>query len=284
MMSSRSNRRVIAQRTLDILERGHYTAPNGAAVQMHFDIKEAIKQSKFYGLDAYDKVFSLRDEKLANIKNTTEFEVFNETTLSAASRLAQSDDLNPLCLNFASAKNPGGGFLGGSEAQEESLARSTGIYPTLTKWPEHYAYHRKNLNTLYSDRMIYSPNVPVFLDDDSNLLDEHYLTSFVTSPAVNLGALKRNQPSDVQEINEVMLERMNKLLAIAVANGHNSLILGAWGCGVFRNDPSNIASLFGQHLLAGGKYHNVFKKVVFAVLDNTKDSHVVGAFEQQFNQ
>jgi uncharacterized protein (TIGR02452 family) len=281
-MSSRSNRRVIAQQTLDILKSGQYTATDGTTIALGTDIKAALEASRFYNVDDAHTLYAERDLRLQGMQHETEISVFNETTLNAARRLASDEDLDVLCLNFASAKNPGGGFLNGSEAQEESLSRASAIYPTMLKWPEHFDYHRKNINTLYSDRMIYSPGVPVFRDDDDQLLEDPYLTSFITSPAVNRGAMERNQPDDLVKLEAVMFERINKVLAIAVANGHNCLVLGAWGCGVFRNDPKQIAELFARHLDVGGTYHNVFEKIAFAVLDRTGKKHGVDAFKDRF--
>ena len=114
-----------------------------------------------------------------------------ETTLAAAERLAE---FRPLCLNFASAKNPGGGLLSGSQTQEESLARSSGLYATLLPMTELYAYNRHLGTSLYSDYMIYSPDVPVFRSDSGLLLEVPYLASFITAPAVNAGAVEKNEP------------------------------------------------------------------------------------------
>jgi uncharacterized protein (TIGR02452 family) len=87
--------------------------------------------------------------------NQTVIEVKNETTLAAARRLL---DLarKPVALNFASATHPGGGFLSGGLAQEESLARSSGLYACLRNNPM-YEYHRSNYDPLYSNYAIYSP-------------------------------------------------------------------------------------------------------------------------------
>ena len=84
-------------------------------------------------------------------------EVTNETSLSAARRMGP----DAACLVFASAKNPGGGFLSGAQAQEESIARSSALYPCQTAAGEFYSFHRRQGDLRYSDRVIYSPHVPV---------------------------------------------------------------------------------------------------------------------------
>lgn len=110
-----------------------------------------------------------------------------------------------LALNFASARHPGGGFLGGSQAQEESLARASGLSPCLNQFQEMYDTNQRFSSCLYTDHMIYAPDVPVFRDDDDRLLEEPFLVSILTAPAVNAGAVRRNEPHHVQHIEPVML-------------------------------------------------------------------------------
>ncbi len=114
----------------------------------------------------------------------------NEASLAAARRLGGLVG----CLNFASAKNPGGGFRGGAEAQEESLARSSGLYRCLLEAPGFYAFHRSQRDLLYCDHMIFSPAVPVFRDEHGALLAQPYPVSFVTAAAPNAGALGLGHP------------------------------------------------------------------------------------------
>jgi uncharacterized protein (TIGR02452 family) len=89
--------------------------------------------------------------------------------------------LRPVALNFASATSPGGGFLSGARAQEECLARCSGLYACLADNPM-YGFHRARRDALYSDYAVYSPDVPVFRSEDpaGTLLDEPWLCSFIT--------------------------------------------------------------------------------------------------------
>jgi uncharacterized protein (TIGR02452 family) len=75
-----------------------------------------------------------------------------------------------------------------------------------------------------------------------------------------------------------MEERVNRVLGVAALHGHEVLVLGAWGCGVFRNDPGMIAELFHQAIV--GRFRGAFRRVVFAVLDPTGET--IGSFEQEF--
>jgi uncharacterized protein (TIGR02452 family) len=130
--------------------------------------------------------------------------------------------------------------------------------------------------------MIYSPRVPVIRDDDGVLLDEPYCASFLTAPAVNAGTVRRNEPHNVDKIAPTNIERMEKLLSVAVVHGHDTLILGAWGCGVSRNDPADVARWFYDHLVDNPIFQGRFKKVVFAITDWSDERRFIGPLERRF--
>jgi uncharacterized protein (TIGR02452 family) len=130
---------------------------------------------------------------------------------------------------------------------------------------------------MYTDYALYSPDVPVIRTDDGDLLPELYLCSFVTAPAVNAGAVRTDER---RRIRDEMRRRVEKVLTIMAGYGHPSAVLGAWGCGVFKNDPEEVAELFEAALR--GRFRGAFERVVFAVLDSTADRHVVGPFGRRF--
>lgn len=208
----------------------------------------------------------------------TRFDVANESTLAAARRLV-AEGHRPVALNFASAKHPGGGFLSGARAQEESLARSSGLYACLNSHPM-YELHRAARDPMYTSYAIYSPDVPVFRDDDGALLREPFLCSFITAPAVNAKMVLERDPKRRPEIREAMRERIVKVLAIAAQHEHEALVLGAWGCGVFGNDNEEVASLFEQALT--DRFMGAFSRVVFAVLDGSPEERFMGPFKRAF--
>lgn len=270
-----SRRIEVAKDTLEILEKGYYTNIKGEKVDITLIQKKAEDNTRLYKPAELDELRA--DTKYTN-SFETRYEVRNETTLDAARRLAGDGEENVMILNFASAKNPGGGFLGGALAQEECVARATGMYPCLLKANEYYAYHRKLGTCLYSDHMIYSPLVPILKAEDGELLDEVVCAAIITSPAVNAGAVRKNEEKNADNIVPVMRKRIEKLLALSLHHQHTTLVLGAWGCGVFRNDPGIISELFRDALT--GNFANQFKRIVFAV--KTSDENIIEPFRQRF--
>ena len=272
-----SRRIEIAKDTLEILERGNYINSQGEQVDITTVQNNAVNNTRLFKPDELEEMRA-KSERTNNFQ--TRYEVTNETTLDAVRRLSVEEEGNVMCLNFASAKNPGGGFLGGALAQEECIARATGLYPCLLQAKEYYEYHRKLNTCLYSDHMIYSPNVPILKDEGGNVLDKLVYTTIITSPAVNAGVIRRNETGNIEKIVPVMRKRIEKLLALCLFHQHTTLVLGAWGCGVFQNDPEEIAELFKEALT--GPFANQFKRVVFAV--KTDKESIIDPFKKRFNK
>ena len=268
---NRSRAAQIAQDTLAILHAGFYTSPAGRRVELADLIDRAVTGTQSY------PPHSNAPESVTGERRTA-IEVVNESTLSAGKRLAAAG-LHVAALNFASAKNPGGGFLGGSRAQEESLARSSALYAAIQGNPM-YDHHRRRSDATYSNYAIYSPDVPVFKDDEGNLLDEPWLCSFITSPAANAKVVLERDPSRKDQIADQMWLRVLKVLGIPAKHDHDTLVLGAWGCGVFGNDPALIADLFRRALAEN--FAGAFEIVVFAVVDGWPDRRTIGPFERAF--
>ncbi|MHA1143962.1 MAG: TIGR02452 family protein [Candidatus Helarchaeota archaeon] len=284
-MSSRTERAAIARETLEILEKGKYKNEHGELVDLQYMLDFARSNSIHYKPDMFDAVFSRRNKllRVKKVENKTIFEVRNETTLSAARRLVvKKGHADVACLNFASARNPGGGFLKGSGAQEESLARASGLFPCIAQMRGYYEANKRFRSNLYLDHLIYSPMVPVFRDDDGGLLDSPYRLSIITAPAVNAGAVRRNEPKKISFIKQVMVDRIEKILSLGVIHGHSVLVLGAWGCGVFRNNPDDVARYFHGHLAGSGLFKNAFQKIVFAILDNSRSERILRPFSGFF--
>ena len=164
-------------------------------------------------------------------------------------------------LNFASATNPGGGVVSGSSAQEECICRCTTLYPCLNidqMWNVFYRPHRKVANPLYNNDCIYTPNVCVFKSDtnfpEPLSKEDWWSVNILTCAAPNL----RERPGNMMnphagdkaakitpaELEKLLTARIRRIFEIAVANGNEVLILGAFGCGAFRNPPQIVAKVF----------------------------------------
>ncbi|VTR99914.1 TIGR02452 family protein [Tuwongella immobilis] len=269
---SKRDRQQLAEQTVAVLEQGWYL--NGLGERI--DLTETLAAARDGTVD-YPSGSAL--PRLPSADASTQFEVTNESTLQALIRLNDEGETRVGVLNFASAKNPGGGFLGGAQAQEESLARSSGLYPCLCR-SEMYDFHRQQRDLRYSDWVVYSPDVPVIRDDSGDWLPRPILAGMLTCPAVNAGEYLRHQPRAQSEIAGIMRKRCQRVLQVAAAHRHQTLILGAWGCGVFRNDPKMIAECFRDALM--GSCHGLFNRVVFAILDNSSAQSSLAAFHALF--
>jgi uncharacterized protein (TIGR02452 family) len=202
----------------------------------------------------------------------TRVQVSNETTLGASRRLL-ARGLRPLALNFANGVHPGGGFLQGARAQEETLCRSSALYLTLVDDPM-YEHHRRRPRPDSTDWAIYSPDVPVFRADDGRELEEPWLLSFITCAAPY--APRIGQP----ESGDLLQRRIARVLAITRALGYQALVMGAWGCGAFANDPQRTARDFRDAL--EGELRGAFSDVVFAITDWSPERRFLSPFRDLF--
>ncbi|WP_374777245.1 TIGR02452 family protein [Streptomyces sp. NBC_01310] len=275
-MSSRL--REIARENSEILAAGGYRTRSGRQVALAAALVEAKAGTRIYGPNQV-----IPDEKIVSGGDGTAVEVTAESSTVAARRLATDPAAGPeaapvAVLNFASARNPGGGYVRGAKAQEEALCRASALYETLLEAPEYYEVHRAERSTFYTDRVIHSPAVPVFRDDRGELLETPFRVAFLTSPAPNAGTIRRQEPERVAEIPGALVRRAELVLEVAALHGYRRLVLGAWGCGVFQNDPAEVAEAF-RGLLAG-RFAGVFERVVFGVLDRKPETRE--AFERAF--
>ena len=267
-----------AEQTLSIIEQGYYITEN-KKVDIGSIIQQSVDNSELFSPETLDSYTSKSFYK----KFHTAIEVHNQTSMEAASDCAK-DAKKTGCLNFASAKNPGGGFLGGALAQEECLVSASSLYPTLIKFQEDmYEYNKSRQTYLYSDYMIFSPGVCFFKNDDGVLLEKPYQMDVLTSPAVNIGAMYNNNTKELALADKTMMTRTDKLLSLFASKGVEVLILGAWGCGVFHNEPRKVAGYFAHYLTKDGKYDGAFRKVVFAVFDRSKNQENINVFREIFS-
>ena len=247
-------------------QNGAYTTQNGRAVTWG-DLVQAARSAKV----------SIRPDAtlpsgLAATHADTIVQVTNETTLQASRRLMERG-LRPLALNFANGIHPGGGFLGGALAQEETLCRSSALFLTLDGDPMYEAHAERELPDS-TDWSIVSPDVPVFRDDDGVELERPWLLSVITCAAPV--AHHVGQPL----AGRLLQERIGRVLSIARAFRYDVLVLGAWGCGAFGNDPRRTALDFREALEID--HAGAFAEVVFAITDWSSERRFLGPFRDVF--
>lgn len=262
----------IAQQTLRILDDGHYSAPGGQTIRLAEETSRAIRGTRHYRPGEPARLF-VRDPAAS----PAQLEVTAESTVEALIRLRVAPGL--AALNYASAKNPGGGFLRGARAQEEDLARCSALYPCLMSQPGYYEANRATASLLYTDHLIYSPDVPFFRSPDYTLLETLVCASVITSPAPNAGEVIRQGRENAEQLRPTLVRRARQVLTVAAEHGCRTLVLGAWGCGVFRNDPGVVAAVFGELL---PEFQGAFERVVFAIYDRSKEQANLNAFRRQF--
>ena len=187
---------------------------------------------------------------------------------------------NIYVLNFADAINAGGGYLNGRNAQEECLCRQTLLYPTLFG-NEMYEHNLEIGPT--SDFMIYSKGVLVIRGDDNYFLkkDDQFKVNIISSSAYD------NRKPDKNSY-EIMKKRIGKIIRLAAKESledckshrdKSALILGAFGCGVFKNDPKEIASIFSNLLIDEG-FNKYFDCIIFPIYNG---HYSVEVFKQKLN-
>jgi uncharacterized protein (TIGR02452 family) len=210
---NRSTRAELARGTVEIVDRGSYRSSSGRVVDIAAPVRSCLEATRYY---PPEEVKRLRKRVLGHsgAEHPTVLEVVNETTLSGIARVLSGGQGAVAVLIFASAKNPGGGFLNGSDAQEESVARSSALYASQLRAWEFYERHRMSSSLLYSDAMILSHGCPIFRDDDGTLLDEPRMAAFITSAAPNAGAF-HNRPTELSSIPDVFRRRSEYVLALA---------------------------------------------------------------------
>lgn len=197
-------------------------------------------------------------------------------------------------LNFASAMNPGGGVKHGSSAQEESLCRCSTLYFCLDEdslWQQFYLPHRNGLSSIHNDDLIYTPNVTVFKDDSpkNKLLDEKdwFQIDVISCAAPNLhryfGQLLKDLGAEEEpaispeHLFQIHTKRLGRILDVAVQQQVDVMILGAFGCGAFMNDPVVVSKAMVQ---VAREYAHCFKVIDFAVFCRPREKENYEAFQQ----
>lgn len=219
-------------------------------------------------------------------EDCVEITVEGDTTFAAAKKYISFG--KTAVLNFANPVNPGGGVQNGAAAQEECLCRSSNLYPCLccdNVFPGFYQYHRMLQDTYYSDRLIYTKNVTVFKDDrDVPLImpeKDWFQVDVITCAAPYMG---RQKYINQRVLHSVFKSRIKNIFEAAADNGVQVLILGAFGCGAFKN-PANVVAQAFYEVIQENAYFKTFKRIVFAIKgDSRRGNQNLFAFRKAFKK
>lgn len=292
-----ASRRRIADETLAAIERGE-VQHQGSTYLIREAIAHSIENTLFFPPDSTLATWSTA-APASRSALPGQLELCEGSTLQRVRALLQELNANAAInadgparvgvLSFASATKPGGGFLTGAQAQEESIARASTIYASLvtqTAARFHQLHKKDRRGGFYSHSMIFSPSVLV-LRDDAGAWVPPYQIEVVTSAAVNAGVVRRDAgdslgPDTAARIEGAMRERMARILFLFEQRGLRNIVLGSFGTGVFRNDVSMVADIWFDLLAAdGARFAHSFDRVVFGIIDRQTVERFKAVFESR---
>ena len=243
-------------------------------------VKRSIAETKLYPANSHHSL------PAGSLSNGMVVSVTDSRSFEAAMRLARENPGKKIAVhNFASATNPGGGVVRGSTAQEECLCRCSTLYPVLNT-PQlqecFYGFHKKQKDVRYTDACIYSPGILIFkkdIDFPERLPEADWQeVDVITCAAPNLRPIPYNRMNpgsgetirvSDRELLELHMSRARHMLSVAAAHRADILVLGAFGCGVFQNNPRIVAQAYKNIL---PKFDGQFSKVEFAVYCSPRDT------------
>lgn len=225
----------------------------------------SVKSNKIY-MENFISKKSHKDERAI-------ISVHSETTFEIAKKYHQFGKV--AVLNFANPEYPGGGVCNGAMAQEECLCRSSNLYLCLNNenvFKEYYGYHRDIKNYFYTDRLIYTKDITVFKNDDDvpQLMEEEewFNVDVITCAAPFLGKRKY---TNKKALKALFKGRIRNIFEAAIDNDVDVLILGAFGCGAFKNPPEIVAEAFYEVIIENS-YEKSFKQIIFAIKSTNGDN------------
>lgn len=228
----------------------------------HAEIQEAVKHSTIYSEDSEFVPTNIIAPERAMAAG-----LVAEDSVAAIMDSAQG---KTAVLNFASYKEPGGGFMVGSRAQEESLCHESFLYNVLRQFQYYYDWNNQHKNLgLYLNRAIYTPNVRFERDGQVEYCD------VITCAAPNYSVGKKYGNVDSATNSKYLDSRIKFVLSIAAEQGVDTIILGAFGCGVFSQDATEVMEIFKKYLSTEFK---CFDKVIFAIPNDVHSENYTKAY------
>ncbi len=221
----------------------------------------------------------------------TQITVSRDRSYQAAIRLHRENPEDKIAvMNFANAFHPGGGVNRGSSAQEESLCRTSTLYPILDQEmlkESFYKHHYEMKTSKASDSLIYTEGI-IICKTDEDLPKRLPKKDWVTVDVITIAAPDLRYKSNIMmpltgdgvimndaELFGYHVKRAIHMLTCAASKGANILVLGAFGCGAFHNNPEVVARAYN---IALREFPKVFKKIEFAVYCRPDESRNYDVF------
>lgn len=194
-------------------------------------------------------------------------------------------------LSFANPCHPGGSTIRGADGQENSLCRYTTLYPcciTEELKRDYYEVHRSCNDSMYTHMCVYVPEVICFSQKDEKLgtldAEARFCVDVIccSAPDVSQMSLERSgKGMDVvgeiciEDLENILYQRIEGILKVAIRQGIEVLVLGAFGCGASGNSPVLVASIFKKALQ---KYATFFRAVIFSIYESPYDKDKYDTF------
>ena len=277
----------IFKETLSVIRNGFYIAPSGAKVELP-PLDPMIEGSECIHSE-------LPHADAPVLSEGTTISVEENDCLETARRLVE-EGYNPALLNFASASHPGGGVENGAGAQEETICRRStlvrSIYSFSYKYSHKYSFMHKSGNNYplgnLNHSIIYSPAVTVFREGQKCIfMEKPFQCGVITCAALNLGgkySLSLTPDGRMPEVaKSITMNKIRAILRMGLRHGHDSLVLGAFGCGAFRNPPEEVSELF-RAVLDEDEFRDRYRLVIFAIINgHNANGRNLKAFRKTFD-
>lgn len=253
--------------TLQAFESLSYISSTGSVVTLDKEkLFSGVRRSRLY------QGSRIRRQIMDNQKDPI-IRVINADSLDEALRLKRQG-YKPIVLDMANREYPGGDYRADGTTQEAGLFLRTNLYQCLDTEPR-----RSEFYPLPSQGAVYCPNMVVIRkssQDKNEFMDRPDWMSFLAMAPL------RNPPLVPNQANEMILgdraaiitkKKIQNMFRIALDNGHDAIVLSAFGCGRLHNPAESVANIFKEvihsNYMGGVKKGRTFGEIVFAITDYT---------------
>jgi uncharacterized protein (TIGR02452 family) len=291
----------IVEQTRDLYHKGAYQT-EGTVVLLDKDLMKKTQENTVV-YNASETPPIPPSQKTPGL--VTQVTVENTDTVTATRHVMDKGAKKPVLLNLANAYSAGGGVLTGCTAQEEELCRCSTLLHAIGENerlaalpPEGSAYVYKQ--PIPQGGVVYSPNVQFFRGTRAEgypLWKTPMQAGVISAAGPDLRTKSKESAISLTEYKKIVTTTIESILRVAAANHHDAVVLGAIGCGAFRNPdwekkqltdkngpktiPELVSSLF-KEVLEKDEFKEVFKEISFGIFDQTPKKEVISPFVTTF--